>query len=209
MTPPLRVLTAGLGNMGRSHALAYHRHPGFDIVGLVNRSKPRLHEELSGYDIRPEYLPALRELDRKHSLVFLPNHRSYLDPLVLRSALGSHGFTPNYVLGGGALESRIMMRLRQKEGWSYGAGTALEARTAAPTSPLRNRMGSPLSRSVATMPSGTFICSMVRAPVWSRTKRANASPRISPRPGNAQSVSALSSICAASWPSSRPLAPAA
>jgi predicted dehydrogenase len=62
MTPPLRVLTAGLGNMGRSHALAYHRHPGFDIVGLVNRSKPRLHEELSGYDIRPEYLPALREL---------------------------------------------------------------------------------------------------------------------------------------------------
>ena len=45
-------------------------------------------------------LPALRELDRKHSLVFLPNHRSYLDPLVLRSALGSHGFSPNYVLGG-------------------------------------------------------------------------------------------------------------
>ena len=45
-------------------------------------------------------LPALRELDRKHSLVFLPNHRSYLDPLVLRNALGSHGFSPNYVLGG-------------------------------------------------------------------------------------------------------------
>ncbi len=36
---PLRVLTAGLGNMGRSHALAYHRHPGFEIVGLVNRTQ--------------------------------------------------------------------------------------------------------------------------------------------------------------------------
>jgi len=45
-------------------------------------------------------LPDLRELDRKHSLVFLPNHRSYLDPLVLRTALAGHGFTPNYVLGG-------------------------------------------------------------------------------------------------------------
>ena len=54
----LRVLVAGLGNMGRSHALAYHRHPGFEIVGMVNRSKPRLHEELQGYDILPDFLPA-------------------------------------------------------------------------------------------------------------------------------------------------------
>ena len=45
-------------------------------------------------------LPGLRELDRKHSLVFLPNHRSYLDPLVLRAALAGRGFRPNYVLGG-------------------------------------------------------------------------------------------------------------
>ena len=58
----LRVLAAGLGNMGRSHALAYHRHPGFEIVGLVNRSRPKLHEELSGYDILPAFQPALRDL---------------------------------------------------------------------------------------------------------------------------------------------------
>jgi glycerol-3-phosphate O-acyltransferase len=45
-------------------------------------------------------LPDLRELSRKHSLVFLPNHRSYLDPLVLRAALSGHGFPPNHVLGG-------------------------------------------------------------------------------------------------------------
>lgn len=45
-------------------------------------------------------LPALRQLGRHQSLVFLPNHRSYLDPLVLRTALAKHGFTPNYVLGG-------------------------------------------------------------------------------------------------------------
>ncbi len=60
----IRVLTAGLGNMGRSHALAYHRHPGFEIVGLVNRSAPPkgLDADLAGYAIRPDFLPALREL---------------------------------------------------------------------------------------------------------------------------------------------------
>lgn len=57
----VRILAAGLGNMGRSHALAYHRHPGFEIVGLVNRSKPRIHEELGGYEIVPDYRAALRE----------------------------------------------------------------------------------------------------------------------------------------------------
>jgi predicted dehydrogenase len=62
VTSPVRVLVAGLGNMGRSHALAYHRHPGFEIAGLVNRSAPRVHEELSAYEIVPEFLPALREL---------------------------------------------------------------------------------------------------------------------------------------------------
>ncbi|TJW82752.1 MAG: gfo/Idh/MocA family oxidoreductase, partial [Mesorhizobium sp.] len=35
---PLRVVVAGLGNMGRSHALAYHTNPGFEIAALVNRS---------------------------------------------------------------------------------------------------------------------------------------------------------------------------
>ena len=38
MSRPLRVFVAGLGQMGRSHALAYHRDPGFEIVGLYNLS---------------------------------------------------------------------------------------------------------------------------------------------------------------------------
>lgn len=45
-------------------------------------------------------LPVLRDLARRHSLVFLPNHRSYLDPLVLRIALGGAGLPPNRILGG-------------------------------------------------------------------------------------------------------------
>ena len=30
---PVKILVVGLGNMGRSHASAYHRNPGFEIVG--------------------------------------------------------------------------------------------------------------------------------------------------------------------------------
>ncbi len=45
----MRVLVAGLGTMGRSHALAYHNHPDTEIIGLVNRSKVDLPEALKDY----------------------------------------------------------------------------------------------------------------------------------------------------------------
>ncbi len=59
---PIRVLVAGLGNMGRSHALAYHNNPGFEIIGLVNRSVVPLPEALSRYTIHPSFEQALAEL---------------------------------------------------------------------------------------------------------------------------------------------------
>ncbi|MEM7658926.1 MAG: Gfo/Idh/MocA family oxidoreductase [Bacteroidota bacterium] len=52
MATPLRVLVVGCGNMGASHARAYHKMDGFEIVGLVSRgpeSRNRLSEELGGY----------------------------------------------------------------------------------------------------------------------------------------------------------------
>lgn len=48
----LRVLVAGCGNMGASHARAYHKLEEFEIVGLVSRtpeSRKKLSEELGGY----------------------------------------------------------------------------------------------------------------------------------------------------------------
>jgi len=44
-----RVIIAGLGNMGLSHALAHHRHPDAEIIGLVNRSPVDLPPELQSY----------------------------------------------------------------------------------------------------------------------------------------------------------------
>ena len=55
----LTVLVAGLGNMGRSHALAYHQHPGFKVCELVNRSQPELPTELQQYPQATDFYESL------------------------------------------------------------------------------------------------------------------------------------------------------
>jgi predicted dehydrogenase len=87
----LRVMVAGLGNMGRSHALAYHRHPGFAIVGLVNRSAPRLSEDLASYPMRTDYESALAEF--RPDLVSINTYSdSHADYAVMAFEQGSHVF---------------------------------------------------------------------------------------------------------------------
>ena len=87
----VRVLVAGLGSMGRSHALAYHRHSGFEIAGLVNRSMPRLSEELAGYAVQPDFAAALREL--KPELVSINTYSdTHADYAVMALEQGAHVF---------------------------------------------------------------------------------------------------------------------
>ena len=62
MTSPQRVLVAGCGNMGASHARAYHKMPEFEIVGLVSRgpaSREALSKELGGVPEFSDYYAAL------------------------------------------------------------------------------------------------------------------------------------------------------
>ena len=47
----VKVLVVGLGQMGKCHALAHHNIRSSEIVGLVNRSKPNLPEELRNYPL--------------------------------------------------------------------------------------------------------------------------------------------------------------
>ncbi len=56
-----RVLIAGLGNMGLSHALAHHHHPDAQIVGLVNRSGAVDHPDLQGYPVFTDFHAALAD----------------------------------------------------------------------------------------------------------------------------------------------------
>ncbi|MCH8547398.1 MAG: Gfo/Idh/MocA family oxidoreductase [Balneolaceae bacterium] len=60
----INVLVAGCGNMGTSHARAYHRLDDFNIVGLVSRgpeSRNRLSKELGGLPTFGDYEEALKK----------------------------------------------------------------------------------------------------------------------------------------------------
>jgi predicted dehydrogenase len=50
MIKPIKVLVVGCGNMGASHALAYHHIDGFTVCGIVStgKSKEVLNEKLGG-----------------------------------------------------------------------------------------------------------------------------------------------------------------
>ena len=58
----IRILVVGCGNMGTSHARAYHQLDGFEIVGLVSRkpeSREKLSQELGGYPTFGDFETAL------------------------------------------------------------------------------------------------------------------------------------------------------
>ena len=60
----IKVLVVGCGNMGASHAKAYHNLEGFEICGIVSRgdSKSKLNEDLGGgYELYADYEEALQK----------------------------------------------------------------------------------------------------------------------------------------------------
>ena len=86
----LRVLIVGLGNMGKSHALAHHQHADSEIVGLVNRSPVGLPGELQPY-------PLLRTLEeglglRPDLVVIATYSDSHADFAVQAMEAGAHVF---------------------------------------------------------------------------------------------------------------------
>jgi predicted dehydrogenase len=58
---PLRTLVVGLGQMGRSHALAYAKNSGFEIVGLVNRSPVDRPPALAALPMLPDFAAAVAQ----------------------------------------------------------------------------------------------------------------------------------------------------
>ncbi|WDE95769.1 Gfo/Idh/MocA family oxidoreductase [Lentisphaera profundi] len=59
----IKILVVGCGNMGRSHALAYHQLEGFEICGIVSRGKSKelLNQELGGsHALFSDYAEALQ-----------------------------------------------------------------------------------------------------------------------------------------------------
>ncbi|GLP87994.1 Gfo/Idh/MocA family protein [Tritonibacter mobilis] len=86
-----RVLIAGLGNMGLSHALAHHKEDGAEIVGLVNRSGQVDHPDLQGYPVFTDFHAALE--DTKPDLVVVATYSdSHADYAVAAMEAGAHVF---------------------------------------------------------------------------------------------------------------------
>ncbi len=86
----IRAVVAGLGNMGLSHALALHNHPGVDVVGLVNRSKVLLPNELASYP----YLATVEDgLALKPDLMVIATYSdSHADYACAAMEAGAHVF---------------------------------------------------------------------------------------------------------------------
>ena len=89
---PLRVVVAGLGNMGRSHALAYHENPGFQIVALVNRSDVPLPEAMNGYEIRKASFEDVIRAEKPDVASINTYSDSHADYAVMALEAGCHVF---------------------------------------------------------------------------------------------------------------------
>jgi glycerol-3-phosphate O-acyltransferase len=76
--------------------VASHSRLAIDAWGQFGRWLSRAYS----VEVDEGSVAELRRLSERYPLAFLPSHRSYLDPVVLRSALHRHGFAPNHVLGG-------------------------------------------------------------------------------------------------------------
>ena len=86
----MRVVVAGLGNMGRCHALAYHAHPKAEIVGLVNRSDIALPQPLASY---PRLETFEQGLALKPDLVCIATYSdSHADYAIAAMEAGAHVF---------------------------------------------------------------------------------------------------------------------
>jgi predicted dehydrogenase len=86
----MRVVVAGLGNMGRCHALAYHAHPQAEIEGLVNRSDIALPQPLASY---PRLETFEQGLALKPDLVCIATYSdSHADYAIAAMEAGAHVF---------------------------------------------------------------------------------------------------------------------
>ena len=86
----IRVLIVGVGNMGLSHALAHHKNPTAQIVGIVNRSDRAMPPELADY---PSFRTFEDGIATEPDLVVISTYTDTHADLAIRSMrAGAHVF---------------------------------------------------------------------------------------------------------------------
>ena len=119
----IRVMVAGLGNMGRSHALAYHANPDFEIVGLMNRSVVDLPSELSAYPMFSSFEDALEacEADLVSIATYSDSHADYA---MAAMRAGAHVFVEK-PLATSAADARAVVAVAKETGRKLVVGYIL------------------------------------------------------------------------------------
>ena len=105
----IRVLVAGLGNMGKSHALALHAHPQAQIAGLVNRSGVAPEGPLQAYPCFDDFRAALTQT-RPDLVVIATYTDTHADYAVAAMAAGAHVFVEKPLAMSGAEADRVVAK---------------------------------------------------------------------------------------------------
>ncbi len=109
-----RVLIAGLGNMGLSHALAHHNNPNSQIVGLVNRSGLVEHVDLKDYPAYNDFYAALQAT--KPDLVVVATYSdSHADFACVAMDAGAHVFVEKPLATTVADARRVVAKANETE----------------------------------------------------------------------------------------------
>ncbi len=119
----MRVLVAGLGNMGRSHALAYHKQPDAQLVGLVNRSEVDLPDGLEVYPRFTDFHAALAEA--RPDLVCIATYSdSHADYATAAMEAGAHVFVEK-PLATNVADAQRVVETAQRAGRKLAVGYIL------------------------------------------------------------------------------------
>ena len=103
-----RVLIAGLGNMGISHALAHHQNNSSEIVGLVNRSNINLPVALESY---PFFSTFEEGLSTNPELVVIATYSdSHADYACKAMSAGAHVFVEKPLATTAADAERVVQK---------------------------------------------------------------------------------------------------
>src|SRR5215469_2856708 len=85
-------------------------------IDLLSNTLRPLHAYAWDVQADTSGLDRWRKLNREHALVFLPSHRSYVDPLLLADVLAEHDFPRNHVLSGDNLRLWPIAPLARRAG---------------------------------------------------------------------------------------------
>jgi len=114
---PVKVLVVGVGNMGLSHAKAYQKQDGFELVGLMSRTiqakKDKLPEELQGVPLFQDFDEALKAT-RPDAVSINTYPNSHADYAIRAMDAGAHVFMEKPIATNLADAERVVAKAKEK-----------------------------------------------------------------------------------------------